>query len=183
MFREEVLFTVSECKYLLSLVKKWHDSTIVGKTHVIQNNNIRNSKECSISNKEIENLIIPKIKHFDISSLPTQCTIVKYEVGSFFSKHRDTILYQNENNNTTNAVKNARYETQHRKQTLIIQLSDELDYKGGELIIKNKAVSKKIGNTILFDSRLIHEVTELTEGTRYSFVGWITENNKTKQIL
>lgn len=176
MFREEVLFTDLECKHLLSLVKKWHDSEIIGKNNVIQNKDIRNSKECRISNKEIENLIIPKIKQFDINSLSIECNIVKYEVGSFFSKHRDTTLYQNQNNNINNIV-------EHRKQTLIIQLSDELDYKGGELIIKNKAASKKIGNTILFDSRLIHEVTELTEGTRYSFVGWITEDNKTKQIL
>ena len=108
-----------------------------------------------------------KIKKFNITSLSSECDIIKYKVGSFFGKHKD----------------NSHSVTNHRKQSVVIQLSEESDYEGGELIISNKVANKTIGNTIVFDSRLIHEVTKLTKGTRYSFIGWVTENNKAKQMI
>ena len=40
--------------------------------------------------------------------------------------------------------------------------------------------SKKIGNTIIFDSGLYHEVTTLEVGTRYVLVCWLEPNNLKK---
>lgn len=168
MFREEVLFTTEECNYLLSLVKEWKVSKVQNdKDGKFLDNYHRNSEQFRISNKEIEDLIIPKIKKLNINSLSTECDIIKYKVGSFFGKHKD---------NNFESIK-------HRKQSVVIQLSQESDYEGGDLIIGNKVANKTIGNTIVFDSGLIHEVTKLTKGTRYSFIGWVTENNKTKQMI
>ena len=168
MFREEVLFTSEECNYVLSLVKEWKVSKVQNdKDGKFLNNYHRNSEQSQISNKQIEDLIIPKIKKLNITSLSSECDVIKYKVGSFFGKHKD-------NNHSV---------TKHRKQSVIIQLSEESDYEGGELIISNRVANKTIGNTIVFDSGLIHEVTKLTKGTRYSFIGWVTENNKTKQMI
>ena len=63
MFREEVLFTPEECNYLLSLVKEWKVSKVQNdKDGKFLDNHYRNSEQSRISNKQIEDLIIPKIK-------------------------------------------------------------------------------------------------------------------------
>jgi len=168
MFREEVLFTPKECNHLLSLVKEWKVSEVQNdKDGRHMNTNYRSSEQSRISNKQIEDLIIPKIKKLNINSLSSECDIIKYKIGSFFKKHKDNNIES----------------TKHRKQSVVIQLSEESDYEGGELIISNKVANKTIGNTIVFDSGLIHEVTKLTKGTRYSFIGWVTEKNKIKQMI
>ena len=63
---------------------------------------------------------------------------------------------------------------EHRKLTLIIQLTNSVKYDGAELYVDNKLTSKAIGNLILFDSGKLHEVTELTKGERFVLVSWIT---------
>ena len=88
--------------------------------------------------------------------------ISKYSVGEYYKKHMDF-----GNNHLT------------RKLSLTIQLSDENDYEGGDLIFYNgtedvdKAKSARgKGSVVVFDSRLIHEVTPVTKGVRYSLVKW-----------
>ena len=63
-----------------------------------------------------------------------------------------------------------------RKLSLTVQLSDENDYEGGDLILRNDmlgingAGSRGKGSVIVFDSRTLHQVTPVTSGTRYSLV-------------
>jgi len=70
------------------------------------------------------------------------------------------------------------YNTRIRKLSIVIQLSDPKDYKGGELqihITDNPFVMEKgQGTLICFPSYSLHEVTPITKGTRYTLVGWIT---------
>jgi PKHD-type hydroxylase len=69
----------------------------------------------------------------------------------------------------------------NRKLSLVIQLSDESKYKGGELCLyeqdKPYIYSKKQGTLCLFPSYVLHEVTPVTNGERYSLVAWITGPN------
>jgi PKHD-type hydroxylase len=66
-----------------------------------------------------------------------------------------------------------------RKLSLSIQLSDESEYQGGELLFhrfskKNPAVAPKgKGTLILFPSYILHEVTPVTAGLRKSLVSWV----------
>jgi PKHD-type hydroxylase len=64
-----------------------------------------------------------------------------------------------------------------RKLSSTIQLSDENSYKGCDVEIKldnkNKILSRKQGSISVFPSYLLHRVTPLQEGTRYSLVTWI----------
>ena len=66
-----------------------------------------------------------------------------------------------------------------RKLSLSIQLSDESEYKGGELVFhrfstKHPEVAPKTkGTLILFPSYVLHEVTPVTEGLRKSLVSWV----------
>jgi PKHD-type hydroxylase len=68
----------------------------------------------------------------------------------------------------------------HRKLSMVIQLSDPSEYEGGDLEIQtihlgppDPAVLRKQGNVIVFPSFLMHRVTPVTKGTRYSLVAWM----------
>ena len=87
----------------------------------------------------------------------------KYNEGCFYGKHVD---YADN------------YEHKTRKLSLSLQLSDENEYEGGELILYNNiqndviTLCKSKGTIVVFDSRITHEVTPVTSGTRYSLVKW-----------
>ena len=61
-----------------------------------------------------------------------------------------------------------------RKLTIIVQLSDETEYEGGELKIqcyeKFVLMPKKRGTVIIFPSFLLHNVSQVTRGKRNSLV-------------
>jgi PKHD-type hydroxylase len=67
-----------------------------------------------------------------------------------------------------------------RKLSIVVQLSDEADYEGGDLEMldnyKPEKLSRKQGTLLAFPSYTSHQVTPLTSGTRYSLVGWISGN-------
>jgi PKHD-type hydroxylase len=65
-----------------------------------------------------------------------------------------------------------------RKLSVSIQLSDEKDYMGGDLLIhesdKPTKTFKNRGTAIFFPSYVLHEVKPVTKGLRYSLVIWVT---------
>ena len=110
----------------------------------------------------LNTFLLSKLSCLNIISIPS-VGYIKYTKGSKFKLHRD------------------RYETggdyTHRYKTLIIQLSESNDYMGGNLIIEKNIMPKEIGSVILFNSKCLHEVTELTNGIRYSLCLFLTKNN------
>jgi PKHD-type hydroxylase len=66
-------------------------------------------------------------------------------------------------------------ETQTRKLTCSIQLSDPRDYDGGELeLFEDRKVSRIQGCGFVFPSFILHRVTPVERGTRCSLVAWTT---------
>jgi PKHD-type hydroxylase len=65
-----------------------------------------------------------------------------------------------------------------RKLSLTIQLSDPSSYEGGNLHLhigdKPIIIPKEQGKLIAFPSYVLHEVTPVTKGERYSLVAWLT---------
>jgi len=65
----------------------------------------------------------------------------------------------------------------HRKVSVISQLSGSDEYEGGELQIwtggEYKTVPKDKGSCIVFPSFIMHRVTPVTKGTRKSLVLWV----------
>lgn len=65
-----------------------------------------------------------------------------------------------------------------RKLSLVLQLSDPLEYEGGGLeLLRSKnpiAVEKERGLITIFPSWTLHQVSPVTEGTRQSLVAWIS---------
>lgn len=76
-----------------------------------------------------------------------------------------------------------------RKLSFSIQLSDPNEYEGGELrfytgkksIYNNKeecnVAKKDKGSIIFFPSYMVHEITSVTKGIRYSLVSWVNGPN------
>jgi PKHD-type hydroxylase len=65
-----------------------------------------------------------------------------------------------------------------RKLSISVQLSNPKDYVGGDLNLwcsdEPVTANKQQGCLVLFPSYMLHEVTPVTEGTRYSLVSWVT---------
>ena len=66
-----------------------------------------------------------------------------------------------------------------RKLSMVIQLSDPSEYEGGELQVHNgespyRTCTKEKGAMIMFPSFLQHRVTPVTKGTRRSLVLWVS---------
>lgn len=64
----------------------------------------------------------------------------------------------------------------HRKLSMVIQLTDPVEYEGGNLELKEEPPAvdelRQLGTVIVFPSFLEHRVVPVTKGTRYSLVSW-----------
>lgn len=64
-----------------------------------------------------------------------------------------------------------------RKLSLVVNLTDFVDYEGGELWVWNNyktILSKQRGDMVAFPSTTLHRVTPVTKGVRKSLVIWCT---------
>jgi PKHD-type hydroxylase len=60
-----------------------------------------------------------------------------------------------------------------RKLSAVLMLSDQNDYEGGELEIRDvDPIKLNQGSIIIFPSPLFHRVKEVTKGNRFSAVAW-----------
>lgn len=115
----------------------------------------RKYEEFLILDREILDLVLEKVKFFGVQQLK-EGRILRYEQGCFFDLHTD-----------------AYDEQPHRYKTIVIQLSEEKDYKGGKMVFGNEVLNRQVGTTAIFDSTTIHGMEIIESGTRYSFVIWL----------
>ncbi len=98
---------------------------------------------------------------FDITHIQT-LQFTKYTADKgFYKPHLDVGMYAT-----------------GRKLTFSLQLSDPYHHKGGELVFHHLKTEPEMaprarGKIIFFPSFLVHEVLPVTEGVRYSLVGWV----------
>lgn len=84
--------------------------------------------------------------------------VKRYTKGDFFGKHIDTYYVLKDNLD--------------RKITISIQLQDPAEYEGGHLRIMGNTYKTPKGSVIAFPSYLSHDVSIVTQGTRWSLIGW-----------
>jgi hypothetical protein len=82
----------------------------------------------------------------------------RYTTGDFFGMHTDNYV------NHEDGI--------DRKITMSIQLSDELDFTDGGLMVLNKSRLKSKGSLVAFPSYFPHEVKPISSGTRWALIGW-----------
>lgn len=176
MIQQKVLFNKSEVDAILDWTnkKEFITSQVYTNGEEVTNKTYRNTTETSIKARgKVYNLLFGKFNTFGAVSLPFSVNILKYEEGSFFKKHTDATYSENS-------------QTKERYKSLIVQLSDSTDYTGGDVYLYKEGqkieFSKELGNTILFNSDILHEVTPITSGIRHSLVCWFTYSNFNPEI-
>lgn len=105
---------------------------------------------------------------YEVSGI-NQIEMLRYVSGGKYEVHRDTGDY---------------VEYVKRKFTVIVQLSDDRDYEGCELVVpmidedqmtpEDVYARRQKGTVIIFPSYLPHFITPLTRGQRTSIVSWAT---------
>ena len=113
-----------------------------------------------LANREFFGFELNRVSEFQIA---------KYSEGDFFTEHMDMYL----SNPST------------RKISITVQLSDPQDYIGGDFKFHKdlefadgaEEILRRKGTIIAFPSFLYHQITPITEGVRYSLVGWYEGSN------
>ena len=115
------------------------------------------------------------VKGFDLDYEHSEFQFTEYNIGDFFSWHKD--------NDTHDITELDRY------CSIVIQLNNE--YENGDLELKfpneeSIIIEKGIGNLIIFSSDILHRVTAVESGKRYTLVNWVglkKQNNYKKTLL
>lgn len=87
-----------------------------------------------------------------------QYSIKGYSFGSFFGEHIDNYICVSDKID--------------RKLTLIVQLSEDSDYKAGDVSVVDKILPRSIGSLIIFPSNYKHQVKRVGKGERWSLISW-----------
>ena len=178
---EKRLFTDKECEQIMNLEGgRWFESKTVNsidqELHSINPFRISTQRQVLIPK---DSFIRENLKQFGVKKIiQTQkfryqeeldydkskniASILKYTKGGKFKRHQDR----------------GSKGTEWRYRTILIQLSNEDEYEGGDLSVwdtnnNETKISKQRGNAVMFDSRLYHQVHPLISGTRYVLVMWL----------
>lgn len=159
----------NECKVIINEnSKKELESGNIGNGVSLQElKKIRDAKIVRIENKivqsKLETLLKEeiKLKGYELGPI-NKFQFIKYDIGGHYDWHSDS---------GDGEVFRDRF------CTVVIQLNN--DYEGGDLLYKESnmleyAFEKGIGNLFIFNSNLLHKVTPITTGNRFSLVTWIT---------
>ena len=101
-----------------------------------------------------------------VTEEPLLIQILKYKEGGFIYKHKDDVT------TSLDGFVQARY-------YFIILLND--DFEGGDFLAYNNqdelyTLDKKVGNVLLGDPTMFHEVTKVTKGERYSLICFVRQD-------
>jgi hypothetical protein len=164
-----ILFSKEECEYIKSF---WNESLAEdgskpGKVYLDDGNTISFKRDAillylDLENNELINFVLSKLSNIGIKKISGNCVkLVKYHKGSYFGEHTDFKIYE--------------YGSIYK--TLVIQLSNEDEYVGGDLCVKGIIQSKKQGSYSLFLSSDVHEVKIIEEGVRFSLTIFLIEDD------
>lgn len=168
----ENALTPEQCDEVIEYAKmqKMYDGA-VGEAHVVENN-LRKSKVVFLPPTPTMSPIYGRLTDV-VNHLNDQ--FFKFDLHSF-SEHLQFTQYNAPDGNYNWHVDRA-YQMITRKLSIIVQLSDENDYDGGDFqIFRHEtplSLSRKRGTLIAFPSYVVHRVSAVTKGTRHSLVGWI----------
>lgn len=181
MIYHDKIFTAEECKEIrelmnISFIGKRADAEKVQEsTKVFYRNNL--TLEWDISHLEETEWIFYRIVDWCKQQVPLiqrpnkELYVLEYLKGHHLKRHND--VWDNYSK---------------RIWTFVAQLSEPEDYKGSKTIVyqdnkSNVLLKPEIGSCILFESKLDHEATIVTEGTRHSLVMCFEDEDVKKSIL
>jgi len=137
-------------------------------------------------NQDLYDLVFPFMMHanqeagwgFDVVSCEVP-QITQYKKGQFYNWHSDGLSDRLSMYTKEQVGDNELMVGNVRKLSMTILLND--DYKGGQFqfrsfdkgkpVVKNPSIKSK-GSIVIFPSSMVHRVTPVTKGVRYSVVAW-----------
>jgi PKHD-type hydroxylase len=167
----ENCLTEEECS---NIIEMYRDKCIYdGKIddHSNKNLKIRNSKVCLTSPEDMP-YVYSKISNYvlDINNMFYNFDLWGFAENLQFSHYKEPDGKYEEHVDVT-------FSNIIRKLSIVVQLSKENDYEGGELELiygENKIMSKKVGTLLAFPSFILHRVKPVSKGERFTLVGWVT---------
>ena len=176
----EDIFTPDECKMILDEYMdsdQWKPATV--SSNSVENTSVRNcdiigiSTPDTINKNRLHRVMIDKtifkgvdkvaqryMKDFPNCFLKSDSgyDLLRYKTGGYYRQHTDS------------------FKEQPRTLALSINLND--DYLGGNLAFFDQETQIRggAGSVVVFPANFMypHEITDVTEGTRYSIVTWFT---------
>ena len=173
----ENAFTEQELNWLQQQARICRQKATVGHGNGVPDPSIRRSDLNWLANTSESEWVFEKLGHI-VSSLNSQ--FFRFNLTGFGENIQLTNYDSSEHgmygwhvDMTSNA------QSPCRKLSLVLQLSDPVEYEGGVLELQphNKDVikmRKQRGLVVVFPSWTLHQVTPVTQGSRQSLVAWIT---------
>jgi PKHD-type hydroxylase len=172
-FSPEPIFLTIECIHIISLGNKLNLEYQKNTTNIIDTNLFNTKSNYFLYDNNVEiNYFYDKIRKEVIKANNLHWLFNLYDFG-------EPLKFM-EYNSEYNAFVNMHTDLAHvgvtkfRKLTIIVQLSDEDDYDGGNLVVQNyenfQIMPRKRGTIIIFPSFLLHKVEPVTRGIRNSLV-------------
>lgn len=163
---QRVLFNERECRFLRSFIYK---DDVVKTTKAARGN--FNTTVVVVPPQDIPSWFGLKIQKLGINQLVFEnklavsraVIINRYGTKGFFARHRDDYALEDHWKN--------------RYKTMIVQLSDQNSYVGGDLLVDDLPIDRSIGNVAMFDSSTYHELTTIEEGERFSLILWLDRDD------
>jgi PKHD-type hydroxylase len=163
-------FTVEECDQIIYHLKKKLAPSALAYDQI--NKEIRDSESVFINRFYDSEWIFEILAEhvlktnnqyygFELNYFGEGAQFTKYGIGQHYTWHKDfgSQFFSN------------------RKLSMVVQLSDQSEYQGGELEFMEpfgRTAIKDKGAMIIFPSFEYHRVKAVTEGTRYSLVSWVS---------
>lgn len=140
-----------------------------------QLSNIRRSKVSWLTHNNENDWVFKKLAHI-ASSLNSQ--YYRFDLTGFGEPLQLTNYDQSEQGMYGWHLDGGGKRTVCRKLSLVLQLTDPMQYEGGELQVMTsgvpQTVRKQRGLVAAFPSYMLHQVTPVTNGSRQSLVTWVS---------
>jgi hypothetical protein len=153
---ESILFTKEECEKIINFSETYQRGYHINNNSDSQTNslykgyNIPKNNETSFVWEKLFNFF-ENTSNKKLYKWPMEFYLMKYDKGDRFKLHNDA--------------------RGGRIYSIGICLNDE--YDGGDFLVEKNEITKTTGNAYFFEAIKEHEVTEITNGIRWSIISFI----------
>lgn len=163
MHTQVKLLSDKDCNDLINLFQERHDETF-RLDWLTERGDLHTDRKQRLylfprSDKLYKSLCDKVLAHYP-DGYVIEIFIAQYLEGEGVDWHTDYPFYE----------KRPPYENKRRYNFSVLLTND---FKGGILEVNNESVETPVGVATFFDTTFDHRVTRVTEGTRYSLIGWI----------
>lgn len=165
MIVQKQIFTETECIHIINLIKENQNIWESVDRRYESNSIFYDENTKWIFDKMVD--FFEESTHHQILELKKEIHFHTYNEGDWFGKHNDN--------------------RDRRIYSVGVLLNSDFD--GGDFNIyipQETMITKNVGNAYIFDVAYEHEITKITEGTRYSIIWFIQDNHikiKTLSII